>query len=249
MLPLAIVAIIAFAIGAADGHARVARQGRRRALHRGLGERRIRGHVQGAEPGLQTGDLAQRLRRRLPRRRTRRRRVALARSRLARRPATPKTAPRRAGDAGERDRRLRRFEAEVELPYDEGGIAWDPSLVFPGLERGEHLESEIELAPRAPILAADGTALAEGEADAREHPIGSAAIDVTGEVGEAEEEDLPALERQGFSATTPVGVSGLEQAFNARLAGKPGGSLLAVPEAGGSGRGYSPRASRRPGRR
>jgi penicillin-binding protein A len=125
------------------------------------------------------------------------------------------------------------FEGDLELPYAEGGIAWDPSLVFPGLRRGEHLKSEIELAPRAPILAVDGTPLAKGEAGAREHPLGSAAIDVTGEVGAPSEEDLPALARQGFSAETPVGISGLERAFNARLAGRPGGSLLAVPDAGG----------------
>jgi penicillin-binding protein A len=125
-----------------------------------------------------------------------------------------------------------RFEEELDLPYSDGGVAWDPSLVFPGLRRGEHLENQIELAPRAAILAADGTPLAEGPADEREHPLGSAAIDVTGEVGSASEEDLPRLARQGFAADTPVGISGLEQAFNARLAGKPGGSLLAV---GGSG--------------
>jgi penicillin-binding protein A len=127
-----------------------------------------------------------------------------------------------------------RLEDEIELPYSEGGIAWDPSLVFPGLRRGEHLESQIELAPRAAILAADGTPLAEGPAEEREHPLGSAAIDVTGEVGSAGEEDLPRLARQGFAADTPVGISGLEQAFNARLAGKPGGSLLALDEAGAS---------------
>ena len=127
-------------------------------------------------------------------------------------------------------------EGEVALPFDDGGIAWDPSLVFPGLRRGEQLESRVELAPRAPILARDGSPLAEGEAEAREHPLGSAAIDVTGEVGEPEEEDLEALQRQGFSAETPVGVSGLEQAFNSRLAGRTGGSLLAVGEAGGEGR-------------
>ena len=78
--------------------------------------------------------------------------------------------------------------------------------------------------------------LAEGSAEAREHPLGSAAIDVTGEVGMAEEEDVATLARQGFPAGTPVGVSGLEQAFNARLAGKPGGSLRAVAEEGGSAR-------------
>jgi penicillin-binding protein A len=124
------------------------------------------------------------------------------------------------------------FEGELELPFSNGGIDWDSSLVFPGLEPGEQLEGQIELAPRAPILAADGSALAEGPAEEREHPLGSAAIDVAGEVGTPSEEDLPKLARQGFDAETPVGVSGLEQAFNARLAGKPGGSLLAVGEPG-----------------
>ena len=123
------------------------------------------------------------------------------------------------------------LEADVDLPYSDGGIAWDESLVFPGLQPGEHLESEVELAPRAPILAGDGTPLAEGPAEARAHPIGSAAIDVTGEVGAAEEES-EALARRGFPPGTPVGVSGLERAFNTRLAGKPGGKLLAVSESG-----------------
>jgi cell division protein FtsI/penicillin-binding protein 2 len=127
-------------------------------------------------------------------------------------------------------------DADLDLPYADGGVAWSPSLVFPGVEPGEHLENRIDLAPRAPILARDGTPLAEGPAEAREHPLGSAAIDVTGEIGMAAEEDLAALARQGFPAGTPVGVSGLEQAFNARLAGRPGGSLLAVEDEGGLAR-------------
>jgi cell division protein FtsI/penicillin-binding protein 2 len=126
-------------------------------------------------------------------------------------------------------------EQNLDLPFDEGGVEWNEALVFPGLRRGEHLESQIELAPRAPILAADGSPLAEGPAEARAHPIGSAAIDVSGEVGAAEESEADALARKGFPPGTPVGVSGLERAFNARLAGKPGGSLLAV-SAGGSTR-------------
>ena len=100
-------------------------------------------------------------------------------------------------------------ESDIDLSFDEGGINWDPSLVFPGLRPGEHLENQIELAPRAPILAADESALAEGSADERSHPLGSAAIDVTGEVGIAEAADLPALARHGFAPDTPVGVSGL----------------------------------------
>src|SRR6185295_4642203 len=78
------------------------------------------------------------------------------------------------------------LEGDLAVPYSEGGIDWDESLLFPGLRSGEHLESRIELAPRAPILAGDGTPLAEGPTEARAHPLGSAAIDVTGEVGVAE---------------------------------------------------------------
>jgi cell division protein FtsI/penicillin-binding protein 2 len=129
-----------------------------------------------------------------------------------------------------------RFEDELVLPFADGGIEWDPSLVFPGLRVGEHLEGEIELAPRAPILANDGTPLAEGPADEREHPLGTASIDVVGELGMATEEQLPKLARHGFGPETPVGISGLEQAFNTRLAGKPGGKLLAVDNSGSASR-------------
>ncbi|HET8564873.1 MAG TPA: penicillin-binding transpeptidase domain-containing protein [Solirubrobacterales bacterium] len=125
-------------------------------------------------------------------------------------------------------------EQELQVPYSDGGVEWNQSLVFPGLRPGEELAADVELAERAPILARDGTPLAEGPAEEREHPIGSAAIDVTGEVGEAPEEEWPLLARRGFSPETPVGISGLERAFNARLAGKPGGKLLAVSGDGSS---------------
>jgi penicillin-binding protein A len=125
-------------------------------------------------------------------------------------------------------------EQELKVSYADGGVEWDESLVFPGLRKGEELAADVELAERAPILARDGTPLAEGPAEEREHPIGSAAIDVTGEVGEAPEEEWPQLARHGFSPETPVGISGLELAFNARLAGKPGGKLLAVSADGSS---------------
>jgi cell division protein FtsI/penicillin-binding protein 2 len=125
-------------------------------------------------------------------------------------------------------------EEDLDVPYADGGVEWDDSLVFPGLRPGEDLAADVELAERAPILARDGTPLAEGPAEEREHPVGSAAIDVTGEVGEAPEEEWPELARHGFSPQTPVGISGLERAFNTRLAGKPGGKLLAVSEDGSS---------------
>ncbi len=126
------------------------------------------------------------------------------------------------------------LEEELALPFADGGVEWDASLAFPGLAKSEELAADVELAERAPILARDGTVLAEGPAQEREHPIGSAAIDVTGEVGEADEEELARLARHGFPPETPVGISGLERAFNDRLAGKPGGSLLAVAADGSS---------------
>ncbi len=124
---------------------------------------------------------------------------------------------------------------ELRLPFSDGGIAWDKSLVFPGLSNHEALQNSVKLAPRAPILARDGSVLAEGPAGARSHPLGSDAIDVTGEVGTADAEDQTELSAEGFPPGTPVGISGVEQAFNSRLAGKPGGELIAAG-AGAEGR-------------
>src|SRR6202012_5509238 len=134
-------------------------------------------------------------------------------------------------------------DEEIDLPWAEGGIAWKPYLVFPGLRPGEKLEAQTELAPRASILAADGTVLAEGPADERGHPMGTAAIDVTGEIGEASEEDEPRLAAQGFPPEPPVGITGLGRAFNRRLAGKPGGKLLAVPAGEAKSKGKSGKES------
>jgi cell division protein FtsI/penicillin-binding protein 2 len=124
------------------------------------------------------------------------------------------------------------FRSNLELPFADGGIAWDPHLSFPGLRKGETLDSNIRLAHRGAIVAREGTALAQGPPEARTSPLGSAAIDVTGVIGTAEPGDLPLLAKQGFPAGTPVGISGLERAFNSMLAGKPGGELLATSAAG-----------------
>jgi cell division protein FtsI/penicillin-binding protein 2 len=120
-----------------------------------------------------------------------------------------------------------RLERDLVIPFADGGIDWQPYLLFPGLRPGEQLDSEIELGHRAEIRARDGTPLATGPPEARTSPLGSAAIDVTGVVGEAEPADVEKLARQGYPAGTPVGVSGLERAFNRRLAGRTGGRLLA----------------------
>jgi peptidoglycan glycosyltransferase len=118
---------------------------------------------------------------------------------------------------------------QVSIPIDGGNIAWNPSLTFPGLATGERLGRRIILAKRASILARDGTPLADGGSEVRSSPLGADAIDVAGEVGTPDAKLKQKIEQQGYPGDRPTGVSGLELAFNQRLAGTPGGKLLAVP--------------------
>jgi cell division protein FtsI/penicillin-binding protein 2 len=123
-------------------------------------------------------------------------------------------------------------ESTLALPVAEGAIAWEPHLTFPGLAPEESLERRVEVPRRAPILAANGTPLAEGPAAARSSPLGAAATNVAGEVGVPKGPQEAELDRLGFPDGTLAGTSGLEQAFNARLAGRPGGDLLAAGDRG-----------------
>jgi penicillin-binding protein A len=116
----------------------------------------------------------------------------------------------------------------LEVPVADGEIAWEPHLVFPGLAPGEELDRNVEAPKRAPILAGDGTPLAQGPAASRSSPLGRAATNVTGELAVPKPKDAAELERLGFPPGAFAGTSGLEQAFNTRLAGQPGGELLAV---------------------
>ncbi|MGZ5320349.1 MAG: penicillin-binding transpeptidase domain-containing protein [Solirubrobacterales bacterium] len=121
-------------------------------------------------------------------------------------------------------------QGSLLLPVEDEKIAWAPHLTFPDLQPGERLGRRLTLGPRAAILAKDGkTPLAEGDSD-RDSPLGGAAIDVAGEIGEPDEERAAELQQSGYPGDQATGVSGLELAFNDRLAGRPGGQLLAVPE-------------------
>ncbi len=123
----------------------------------------------------------------------------------------------------------------LEFTFGEDGIAWQNSLLFPGLKLDETLGRKTRLPRRASILAADGKAMAAGPSLARSYPLGDAMIDVTGVVGTPEEgPDLAAM-ALGIDPGEPTGISGLELAFNDRLSGKPGGTLKAVPVKGGGG--------------
>jgi Penicillin binding protein transpeptidase domain/NTF2-like N-terminal transpeptidase domain/Penicillin-binding Protein dimerisation domain len=117
---------------------------------------------------------------------------------------------------------------ELELPVSDEGVDWAPHLVFPGLEPGETLTRRTRAPERAPILAADGRALAKGPAAARLLPLGDAAAAVVGEVAAPERAGEHELAARGFPPGSLTGTSGLELAFDERLSGVPGGQLVAV---------------------
>jgi cell division protein FtsI/penicillin-binding protein 2 len=124
-------------------------------------------------------------------------------------------------------------DGELDFPVSNGGIQWDPHLTFPGLREGERLGRHLEVGQRAPILAANGTPLAEGQGDQRSSPLGSVALGITGEIGRPDTHQVAELQAEGYPSDVSVGISGLERAFNSRLAGTPGGQLLAVKGQGG----------------
>jgi len=120
------------------------------------------------------------------------------------------------------------IKQKMDFTFGSDGIAFRNDLLFPGLEEDEELSRKTELPTRAPILARDGQVMVKGPSLAREYPLGDSMVDVTGTIGESEAGDMTSA-AQGFSVGEPVGVSGLELAYNGRLAGKPGGTLWAVP--------------------
>ncbi|MFN8132784.1 MAG: penicillin-binding transpeptidase domain-containing protein [Solirubrobacteraceae bacterium] len=108
---------------------------------------------------------------------------------------------------------------------DSAKVAWTPALTFPGLAEGQSLTRSTALAPRAPILATDGQALAKGPG--RTSAIGDAASEIVGTLGPAPPARRARLFAQGYPADASVGLNGLERVFQSQLAGTPGGTLKA----------------------
>jgi penicillin-binding protein A len=119
-----------------------------------------------------------------------------------------------------------KLTANLDLPISNDKIAWNPSMVFPGLASDEQLSRRTRAPARAAILASDRSPLSKGPAAAR--TVGTAALAVAGEVGTPNRAQARDLALHGFPPATLTGISGLELAFNQRLSGTPGGQLLAV---------------------
>ncbi len=98
-------------------------------------------------------------------------------------------------------------------------IRWQPSLSFPGLRPGEALSRHTTVGARAPLLARSGTPLAQL----------SAASAIIGSLGPIPADRAVVLRDAGYPPNATVGTSGLQRIFDAQLAGRPGGQLLAGP--------------------
>jgi cell division protein FtsI/penicillin-binding protein 2 len=104
-------------------------------------------------------------------------------------------------------------------------IHFSNSLLFPGMRAGETLSRAVTLPPRASLFASDGTPLATGPD--RTSPIPDVAGQIVGTMGPIPAADISTYAALGYPADAKVGIDGLERVFQDRLAGKPGGKLLA----------------------
>jgi len=118
-------------------------------------------------------------------------------------------------------------QAVLSVPVSGDGdgtrVAWHENLVFPGLRPGEQLTRQTALAPRADLLARDGSALAAG-ADRRSDDAALSA-EIAGSLGAPPAGEAGTLYALGYPPEAQVGVSGLERVFQRELAGRPGGTL------------------------
>ena len=106
-------------------------------------------------------------------------------------------------------------------------VHYEPMLLFPGLRPGEQLTRHDEMPARAALLAADGSALAQGPH--RTSTIPDVASAIAGQVGPIPAAQAAHYTSLGYPPGTSIGLDGLERIFQTRLAGTPGGTLRAGP--------------------
>jgi hypothetical protein len=95
-------------------------------------------------------------------------------------------------------------------------VNWSPAAIYPGLRAGQRFVLRAVWPTRAPVLAADGTALSSPQVIAQS---GSLSL-VTGDVAAATAAQARALGAP-YQAGDLIGQGGIEQAYSGQLAGRP----------------------------
>lgn len=116
---------------------------------------------------------------------------------------------------------------QIPLSGSGGGteVLFNTSLLFPGLRSGELLSRQTLIGRRGTLLADSGQPLAEGASLAT--PIPAVASAITGTLGAIPAAQATRYAQEGYPLGAKVGVDGLEEIFQRRLAGRLGGKLLA----------------------
>lgn len=117
--------------------------------------------------------------------------------------------------------RERSFEGtfEMELDGDRWAVSWDTQAMWPEHPGASGLRIARKWPRRAPILDRRGETLAAGPAPARRYPFGAAAGSTVGHVGALTKREAAGT---GYEPGELAGASGMELAFDERLAGTPG---------------------------
>jgi hypothetical protein len=118
----------------------------------------------------------------------------------------------------------------LQLPFTGSGssarIHLQSSMLFPGLKAGETLGRHTRLPTRGTLLADDKEVLAEGP-DRVSPELSDISGQIVGTLGPMPSDEAAHDAALGYPAGTKVGLDGLEHIFQKRLAGIPGGTLLA----------------------
>ena len=117
-----------------------------------------------------------------------------------------------------------RYEGRLPIRRRDGTwrVRWTPAVLHPRLTGGRHFDRSRQFAPRAGLVDAGGAPL-----DARDPDLGT----IAGSVGPATPEQAAALGAP-YRAGDVVGQSGLQAAFERRLAGEPASELRVVEDSG-----------------
>jgi cell division protein FtsI/penicillin-binding protein 2 len=120
------------------------------------------------------------------------------------------------------------LRGDLRIPVSGERVDWQPSLVFPELRPGERLRRSSLPPRRATIRSRDGKVLARGPAPSRASPLTGIADSIAGQMAPQETaSERRELYARGFPPAWPVGQTGLEEVFEQRLRGRPGGELIA----------------------
>lgn len=123
-----------------------------------------------------------------------------------------------------------RLREVLEIPLSGSGgdtrVVFNTSLLFPGLSLGQLLSRKTDIGRRGTLLAANGQPLAEGRS--LDTPIPEAADAIAGTIGAIPAAQATMYAQQGYPPTARVGVDGLEEVFQRRLA--EGSAVSCSPE-------------------